>query len=110
MAKVDRIETLIQRVIADEVMNHVKDHVGFITITGVKVTNELSYMYAYFTVLGDERNIKETEQALERAKGFIKNQVARRVKMRKVPELVFKYDDSYKKGQSIEKIIKKINE
>ncbi len=108
MAKVDRIETLIQRVIADEIMNHVKDHVGFITITGVRVTNELSYMYAYYTVLGDERNLKTTQEALDRAKGFIKNQVAKRVKMRKVPELIFKYDDSYQKGLTVDKIIKNI--
>lgn len=108
MAKVDRIETLIQRVIADEILNHVKDNVGFITITGVKVTNELSYMYAYYTVLGDATNLKSTQEALDRAKGFIKNQVAQRVKMRKVPELVFKYDDSYQKGLVVDKIIKNI--
>ncbi len=108
MPKVDRLETLIQRVVADEIMNHVKDNVGFITITGVKVTNELSFMYVYYTVFGTEENLKNTKEALERAKGFIKNQVALRVKMRKVPDLIFKYDDSIQKGMKVDKIIKDI--
>lgn len=108
MAKVNRLETLIQRVVADEIMNHVKDNVGFITVTGVKVTNELSYMYVYYTVFGTEENIKNTAQALERAKGFIKNQIALRVKMRKVPDLIFKFDDSLQKGMKVDKIIREI--
>ncbi|MBU0997449.1 MAG: 30S ribosome-binding factor RbfA [Firmicutes bacterium] len=108
MVKVDRLETLIQRVVADEIMNHVKDNVGFITITGVRVTNELSFMYVYYTVFGTEENVAKTKEALERAKGFIKNQVAVRVKMRKVPDLIFKYDDSFQQGMKVDKIIKEI--
>lgn len=110
MAKVESKETLIQRVLADEIQNHVKDQVGFITITAVKVTNELSFMYAYYTVFGDEVQRKKTQDALDRAKGFLKNQIAKRVKMRKVPELIFKYDDSYENGLKIDKLIHKIKE
>jgi len=86
----------------------VKDDLGFITITGVKITNELSYMYIYYTVYGEEKELEKTAQTLERANGFIKNQIAQRVKMRKVPVLIFKYDESYKKGQKIDNLIRKI--
>ncbi len=108
MAKTDRLETLVQRVAADIILNEVKDDLGFITITGVKITNELSFMYIYYSLLGTEERIQKTQSALDRAKGFIKNQIALRVKMRKVPELVFKYDKSYVNGMKVDDIIRKI--
>ena len=108
MAKVDRLETLIQRELSLILQREVKDQVGFITITGVRVTNELSFIFAYYTVYGTKEDKIKTQESLDRAKGFIKNQLAARVKMRKVPELVFKFDDSIEKGMKIDHIIKDI--
>ncbi|HKL47478.1 MAG TPA: 30S ribosome-binding factor RbfA [Candidatus Izemoplasmatales bacterium] len=108
MAKVKHLETDVQRVLSDILQNDIKDKLAFITITDVKITNELSFMYAYYTVYGSEKDIENTKEALERAKGFIKNQIARRVKMRKVPELVFKYDHSYETGQRVDDLIRHI--
>jgi len=106
MAKVSHLETDVQRALSDILQNDIKDHLGFITITDVKITNELSFMYAYYTVFGSEEEVAKTNLTLERAKGFIKNQIAKRVKMRKVPELIFKYDHSYETGQRVDDIIK----
>ncbi len=108
MAKVDRLETLVMRELSEIIRTEVKDDLGFITITGVRMTNELSYMYAYYTVLGKPEEKKRVAEALDRANGFIKNQIALRVRMRKVPELVFKYDDAYEKGMKIDSIIRNI--
>ncbi|MFA7075829.1 MAG: 30S ribosome-binding factor RbfA [Candidatus Izemoplasmatales bacterium] len=108
MAKISHLETDVQRVVAEIIHNEVKDVLGFLTVTGVKITNELSYMYVYYTVYGEAKDLEKTQETLERANGFIKNQIAQRVKMRKVPTLVFKYDDSYNKGRRIENIIKNI--
>jgi len=108
MAKVSHLETDVQRALSDILQNEIKDKLAFITITGVKITNELSFMYAYYTVYGTKKDVDKTKETLERAKGFIKNQIARRVKMRKVPELIFKYDESYQNGKHIEDLIRKI--
>lgn len=108
MANVKHLETSVQRVLTEILRNDVKDDLGFLTITGVKITNELSFMYVYYTVYGDEQSVKHTQAALDRANGFIKTQIAHRVKMRKVPELVFKYDETYQKGQRIDNLIKSI--
>jgi ribosome-binding factor A len=108
MANVKHLETSVQRVLTEILRNEVKDDLGFLTITGVKITNELSFMYVYYTVYGDEKEVEHTKAALDRANGFIKTQIAHRVKMRKVPELVFKYDETYQKGQRIDNLIKSI--
>jgi ribosome-binding factor A len=108
MANVRHLETTVQRVVTDILRNEVKDDLGFLTVTGVKITNELSYMYVYYTIFGDEDKLQKSQDALKRANGFIKNQIAHRVKMRKVPELVFKHDESYEKGKHIEDLIRTI--
>ncbi|MDD3126218.1 MAG: 30S ribosome-binding factor RbfA [Candidatus Izemoplasmatales bacterium] len=108
MPKTDRLEALVQRELTMILRNEVKDNLGFITITAVKITNELSYMFVYYTVLGSKEELEKTQQALDRANGFIKNQIAARVKMRKVPELVFKIDDSIATGMKIDSILKAI--
>ena len=108
MANVRHLETTVQRVVTDILRNDVKDDLGFLTVTGVKITNELSYMYVYYSVYGDEIQNTKTQEALNRANGYIKNQIAHRVKMRKVPELVFKIDEAYQKGKRIDDLIKSI--
>ena len=108
MANVRHLETTVQRVVTEILRNDVKDDLGFLTVTGVKITNELSYMYVYYSVYGDEKDLKHTQEALERARGYIKNQIAHRVKMRKVPDLIFKIDESYEKGKRINDLINSI--
>lgn len=105
MSNVKHLETTVQRVLTEILRNEVKEDLGFLTITEVKITNELSYMYVYYTVFGDDKKKEKTQKALDRANGFIKNKVAHRVKMRKVPELIFKYDEAYEKGKRIDDII-----
>jgi len=108
MANVKHLESTVQRVVSEIIRNEVKDDLGFLTVTGVKITNELSFMYVYFTVYGNEKDLEHTQEALKRANGFIKNQIAQRVKMRKVPELIFKFDSSYAKGNRIDDLIKNL--
>ena len=108
MANVRHLETTVQRVVTEILRNEVKDDLGFLTVTGVKITNELSYMYVYYSVYGSEDDLKHTQEALHRANGFIKNQIAHRVKMRKVPDLVFKLDETYQKGKRIDDLINSI--
>ncbi|MBI9009104.1 MAG: 30S ribosome-binding factor RbfA [Tenericutes bacterium] len=108
MSNVKHLETNVQRVLTIVLREDVKEDLGFLTVTDVKITNELSYMYVYYTVFGDAKQLEKTQHALDRANGFIKNQIAHKVKMRKVPELIFKYDESYAKGQRIDNLINKI--
>ena len=108
MANVRHLETTVQRVVTEILRNDVKDDLGFLTITGVKITNELSFMYVYYSVYGSEDDVKNSKEALKRANGYIKNQIAHRVKMRKVPELVFKIDETYEHGKRIDDLINSI--
>ena len=85
----------ISSIISEEVKN---PKIGFVTITGAKVTSDLSYAKIYFTTLGADK-----------ASGFIKIKLSKRIDIRKMPEIEFIYDDSIAYGEKIEKIIEDIN-
>ncbi|HEY8436907.1 MAG TPA: 30S ribosome-binding factor RbfA [Haloplasmataceae bacterium] len=107
--KLQRLEKQIEREIAKILQEDVKADIGFVTITGVELTNDLSYARVFYTVLGaDDEKRQQVQKQLERAKGFIKNTLGSRVTMRKMPELIFEYDKSLDYGERIEELIKQI--
>ena len=81
---------------------------GFITITNVKVSGDLRIASIYFTVLGDDEQIKQSQNALDSAKNFIRSELAPNIKLRYIPEIRFFYDQSFEYSQNIENLLKKI--
>ena len=102
----DALIEQISYILETEVKN--KD-IKFVTITDVKVTNDLAYAKVYFTVLNKDY-IKETEKALKSAAGFIRHELRDRVDIRQIPELQFIYDESIEYGQKIESILEELKE
>lgn len=109
MSSIERLQTLILRTLTDIYRRDVKDDsIGFLTITDVKLTNDLSYLTIYYTILGQDAKRDAAKRALERSSGFVRKQLAHRVSMRKVPQLRFKYDESLDYGNKIEEGLKKV--
>lgn len=80
---------------------------GLISVTKVKVTNDLKYAKVYVSVL-NAKNVKETLAGLKKSSGFIRSELARRVNLRNTPELIFELDDSLEYGAKIDTILKEI--
>ncbi len=100
-----RLESLSLRELALLLQNDVKDkQLKNVTITEVRITNDLSYMTIYYTTLfhGEREGVAES---LERSKGYIRKELAARIKARKMPELRFKYDDMLEYGNHIDEVI-----
>ncbi len=107
--KIDRIGSQMVKDISFILATEVKDKdIEFVTITDVKVTNDLSFAKVYFTVLQEEKK-KETLDALKNATGFIRKMLADRMEIRHIPELEFIYDESIAYASNIENIIEKIH-
>ena len=79
--------------------------VGFITITRVEVTPDLQQARVYYTTLGDDKARRETRRAMERATPFLRRQLGRRLRLRRIPELQFFYDESIERHDRIERIL-----
>lgn len=109
VAKVEHLQTQILRTLTDIYRRDVKDSsIGFLTITEVRLTNDFSYLTIYYTILGADNKREAAKKALERSKSFVKGQLSRKVRMRKTPDLIFKYDESLDYGNRIEEGLKKV--
>jgi len=109
--KQERLEKSIEREIGRIIMSEVKDNrLKFVTITKVSLTNDYSLATVLYRVLGTDNQVQSTTKALNDAVGFIKTQLSKVLKIRKLPELHFRYDTSIEYGDRIEKILKDIEE
>ncbi len=80
---------------------------GMISVTKVKVTNDLKYAKVYVSIL-NSKNIKETLSGLKKSSGFIRSELAKKVNLRNTPEIIFELDDSLEYGARIDSILKEI--
>jgi ribosome-binding factor A len=83
--------------------------VGFLTITHVTVTADLQHARVYYTTLGSAAERKNTERALVRVGPFLRSQLARRLRLRRVPELQFFFDQSVEKQDRVERLLQEIH-
>lgn len=113
MAKVrtGRVGEQIKKELSQILQTEFKDpRVGFLTITGVDVTNDLSQAKVYLSVMGSEEQKQESLRALDRGKGFIRSELSKRIRLRVVPEILFVFDTSIEYGARIDKLIHDIHE
>ncbi|GLI33881.1 30S ribosome-binding factor RbfA [Desulforhabdus amnigena] len=109
----DRIADLLQKEIADLVFRRVKDpRVTSVTISGVDVTADLKHARVYYCVMGSptEEEKQSVAQGLNKAKGFIRQELGKRLYIRYVPQITFCYDQSFEYGDKIERILKGLHE
>ena len=101
-----RVGEQIQRELAQLVQRELKDpRLGMVTISAVEVTKDLSVAKVYFTVLNPGHDVEETLKGLNHSIGFLRRELAHRMKLRVVPELRFQYDRSIEEGSRLSALI-----
>jgi len=83
---------------------------GMITITKVKLSRDLKYAKVYFSILGQDIDIKESENSLKKAVPYLRKELGQKVRTKFVPELRFFYDDSMEYSEHIARLFKKIDD
>ena len=108
--KQKRLEGIIRKNISEIIQFGVKDpDVGFVTITDVQVSNDHSYAKVFVTFLGQNPRMQAGLRALNRAAGFIRSELSKRMTIRRVPELSFVIDETEMNGRHIDEIIARIH-
>ena len=104
-----RVGDLLLREIADLFMKRVKDpRVKGVTFTGIRMSKDLKHARVFYSIIGDAREILEAQSGLDSARGFVKREIACRMELKYVPDVVFKHDPSLEKGESLERLFRKI--
>lgn len=106
----DRVADQVMKEVSQMIVKgEIKDpRLGSVFITGIKVVDNLSLAEIFFTVLEDSGDKEQALKGLESAKGFIKGRLAKRLKMRKIPELRFSFDSALEKGYKVDEILREI--
>ncbi len=108
--KQERLNQIILKEVTEIIQFQLKDpSIGFVTITDVDVSNDYSYAKIYVSFLGKKERNEAGMKALQRSKGFIRSELAKKLTIRKIPELVFKLDETLEKSRKIDEIIHKIH-
>ena len=106
--RIERVEKIIEREIASILFDSNNQKLKFVSVTKVALTKDLSLATVYYTVLGNKGEIESTKEDLEKSKGYIRSLLAKRIDLRKIPDLRFKYDDSLAYGNHITEILENL--
>ncbi|MCG0277263.1 MAG: 30S ribosome-binding factor RbfA [Thermanaeromonas sp.] len=107
--RVERVAEQMKKEIAQLLQDEIKDpRIGFVTVTDVELSNDMQHAKVYVSIYGDEEQKRQTLEALSRATGFIRREIGRRIKLRVVPEIVFKYDASIERADRIARLLSQI--
>lgn len=100
-----RLGEELKKEIYEIIKNDVKDpRVGFVSIISVEVSGDLRHAKVFVSVL-DDGEVKQTLDALKKAAGFIRREIANRIQLRYTPELSFVHDESIAYGAKITKLL-----
>jgi ribosome-binding factor A len=104
--RIQRIDELLRQEIGQALEREVTDPgIGFVTVTNVETAPDLSRARVWVSVIGSEEKRKETLAALRRAMPFIRHSLGTKIRLRKIPELDVRLDDSIELGTRVLKII-----
>ena len=108
--RASRLGETLKEEISQMIRADLKDpRIGFVTVTSVEVADDLGHAKVFISVLGDEQTSKDSMEALKRASGYVRSEIGKRIRLRHVPEIVFKYDSSIQHGAHIAELLREVH-
>ena len=108
--RVEKVQEAIQPEISNMLLPDAKDpRIQFVTVTGVELTDDMSYAKVFISMYGPEEKQEETWKALNKALGFMRTEIAKRIRLRFAPTLILQKDKSMEYSAHIQSILDKIN-
>jgi ribosome-binding factor A len=104
-ARTERVGEEFREILAEEIQKLKDPRVGFVTVTGVKVSPDLRVAWVYYTALGDEKAKAGTRAALSSASKHLRHALGRQIHLKATPELRFEEDQLLASAERIDAII-----
>jgi ribosome-binding factor A len=107
--RVEKVQEFIKQEVSKIILEDLKDpRVGFVTVTRVEATGDLRSAKIFVSLLGSDEQKAETWQGLNKALGFIRSEIGKRIRLRFTPELALQLDDSLEYSAKIQQLLLKI--
>ncbi len=108
--RTDKVSHLLKKEIGKILEHEICDpDLGFVSVVSVKVSPDLRLAKVYFSVLGDQLSKEKTKKVLEKARGYIKKLLSKRIRIKFMPEIQFYLDESIEYSLKIEKILENLD-
>jgi ribosome-binding factor A len=108
-ARTQRVGEEFREVLAEQIPKLKDPRIGFVTITGVKVTGDLGRAWAFYTVLGDDKDRAATRAGLRSATPYLRAAIGKQVRLKFLPELEFEEDVSLEHAARIDRLIEQLH-
>ncbi len=108
--RASRVGEAIKKEVTQMLGNELKDpRIGFVTVTAVEASQDLSHARIFVSVYGSDEQKVQTLQALNKAKGFVRSELGKRIRLRYTPEVEFRFDESIERGARIMELLNKVH-
>lgn len=108
--RTSRVSEEFREILAEEVPKLKDPRVGFVTITGVRVTPDLRRAVVFYTAMGDERDRRATAAGLRSARAHLRKVIGQQVRLKVLPDLEFEEDETVETADRIERLIRDLHE
>jgi ribosome-binding factor A len=106
-----RLRELFKVEISAILHREMKDpRIGFVSVTDVEISPDLRHAKAFVSILGDAEAKAKTMAGLENAQGFIRTELGRRIRLRRIPEILFRLDESIERGVRVQHLLRRVTE
>jgi ribosome-binding factor A len=109
-ARPERVGEEFREILAEEIPRLKDPRVGFVTVTGVRVTPDLRKAHVFYTVLGEEEEQRATAAGLRSASGHLRQVLGHEVRLKFLPELEFHEDEGPARAERVEELLRKVHE
>lgn len=108
--RIQKLREFIREEVSDILHRGAKDpRIGFVSVTDVELSNDLRHAKVYVSVLGSEEERAKTMEALQHAVGFVRTELAKRLRTYHTPEIQFRLDTSIERGTRVLKLLREIH-
>lgn len=101
----ESIKIEVSRIIRDDIKD---PRLGFVTVTDVEVAEDIRYAKVFVSVMGNEDEVKNSMDVLTRASGYVRSEIGKVIRLRYMPEITFRYDQSIEHGAHISKLLREV--
>ena len=106
LERMRRVDEAVREVLSDVLTHELKDpRVGFVTVTDVKTSPDLSHARVYVSVLGDAEAVSASLEGLRSAQGFLQGRIGGELRLKHTPTLTFFHDDTAERAQRLERLM-----
>lgn len=104
-----RVSEEFREILAEEIPKLKDPRVGFVTVTGVKITADLRHAIVFYTAMGDEKARRATAAGLRSATGHLRQVIGEQVRMKVLPDLTFEEDETIETADRIEELLRELH-